>query len=465
MADAQQIEARITVASLAPPRLSVEGERKGSATTLWSFRNTHAGVSGLGERIDNLKLADENGADISVRQLAPGEYAATRPAVRFSYVLKLDPPSAPNDTAHVSWLAGEQGLLLPGDMLPVPMTSARLRFALPSDWSIASVETKNARGQFETADAESSVFFIARDLRERRLRTGSMELVFINTGAWAFTDQDAANAASDILKEHAKILGGTPLARALLLHAPFPRPVAAHNWSAATRGGTIVLFSGRSPSKAAALAQLSVPLAHEILHLWIPNGLALDGDYDWFYEGFTMYQALRVQMRLGQLSFQDYLATLGRAFDNYRAAQTVPELSLIQASRRRWSGGSAFVYHKGMLVAFLYDLQLRQQTGGKQSLDDVYRDLFRRYHVARGKPDGNAAVTGILGDTGGMQRFTKRHVDDAMPIDPASSIAPYGLDVAPGGFRTRIVVAASLSRSQRDLLRKLGYTGVPNRPS
>ena len=464
-AQSQQLEARISVTSVAPPRVRVDGARKEGATA-WSFRSAHAGVSGLGERIENLTLADANGADVPVRRLAPGEYEASRPAVRFSYGLKLDPPLASNDTAHVSWLAAEQGLLLPGDLLPVPTTGSRLQFVLPSNWNIATAETANARGQFETTDSESSVFFVGRDLRERRIRQDSMSLTFISTGAWAFSDEEAANGAAEIVKAHAKILGGAPRSRAVLLLAPFPRPAAAHHWSAETRGGTVILFSGRSPSKAAGLAQLSVPLAHETLHLWIPNGLSLDGDYDWFYEGFTMYQALRVQMRLGQLSFQDYLGAMGRAFDNYRAAQTTPELSLLEASRRRWSSGSASVYHKGMLVAFLYDLRLRQQTGGKHSLDDVYRELFRRHHAARVKSDGNAAVIGILNEIGGMQSFTERHIGNAQRIDLLSSIAPYGLDVAPGGVRTRVVVAASLSRTQRDLLRKLGYTdnaGVTSR--
>ncbi len=80
-----------------------------------------------------------------------------------------------------------------------------------------------------------------------------------------------------------------------------------------------MLLSGQSPSKVAALAGLGVPLTHELFHLWVPNGLKLNGDYDWFYEGFTLYQSMRAGMRLQSLGFQDYLNALSRAFDAYKS--------------------------------------------------------------------------------------------------------------------------------------------------
>ena len=87
---------------------------------------------------------------------------------------------------------------------------------------------------------------------------------------------------------------------------PLPQAGAAGNlWSAETRGSTVVLVSGRLPSRLAARAQLDGALTHELFHLWVPNGLALEGEYDWFYEGFTNYVALRAGMRRGQLTFHD----------------------------------------------------------------------------------------------------------------------------------------------------------------
>src|ERR1044072_1550052 len=70
---AQEREARIRIISLSPARVQVAGTRARVATG-WTFRNIYASVVGLGERIENLRLTDKNGADVAVRKLAPGEY-------------------------------------------------------------------------------------------------------------------------------------------------------------------------------------------------------------------------------------------------------------------------------------------------------------------------------------------------------------------------------------------------------
>ena len=237
---------------------------------------------------------------------------------------------------------------------------------------------------------------------------------------------------------------------------PLPPTMPGNLWAAETRGSTVVLMSGRLPSKLAARAQLDGSLTHELFHIWVPNGLALEGEYDWFYEGFTNYLALRVGMRRGQLTFNDYLGALGREFDAYRAARGASkEISLVEASRRRWAGAASLVYHKGMLVAFLYDLTLMRATSGKSSLEDAYAELFRRHAGARA--EGNRAVGEVLGAMPGMRDFVGRYVEGAEELSLASLTEPFGLRVEPGGARTHVGVAASLDARQRELLRKLGY--------
>lgn len=453
---AQTLTARLSITSVAPARLHIEGDCA-VATKAWSFLNDYAGAARLAERVENLALADAAGVEAAVRSLAPGEYEAARAVTHFRYDLRVDPPAFLTDAAHISWLNTERGILLPADILPLHTGSAKLSFVVPAGWTVASSETKYRDHEFELADAAHTVFFIGRDLRERRGRVGAMDFSFVTAGAWAFSDEDFSRIVGDTLGEYVKMIGGAPHRRALIILSAFPHPAAGSNWSSETRGATVLLLSGIAPSKTAALAQLSNTLAHELLHLWIPNGLALEGEYDWFYEGFTLYLAMRTGMRQGQLSFQDYLNALGRAFDGYRSARGTVELSLIEASRRRWSGAAAFVYNKGMLVAFLYDLTLMQQTSGKRTIGDVYRELFQRYGGKEAREDGNLAVTRILSSIGGMEGFTARYVEQPLSIDLNSAVAPFGLQTELIGGRTRVTVNESLNHSQRDLLGKLGY--------
>jgi predicted metalloprotease with PDZ domain len=151
------------------------------------------------------------------------------------------------------------------------------------------------------------------------------------------------------------------------------------------------------------------------------------------------------------------LNALGNAYDSYRAGRGAKEVSLPEASERRWSGSTALVYHKGMLVAFLYDLKLMRETGGRNSLASVYRELFRRYGRVEKPSDGNRAVVESLGAMTGMRAFVERYVEGANEIALPPLIEEFGLRVEPGGARTHVGIAGALNSSQRELLRKLGY--------
>ena len=455
-AQPQSINARISIISLTPPRARVEAERAQGAR-VWSFRNAYAGITGLGERIEKLSLSDTQGVEIAARKLAPGEYEAAREATKISYEVKLDPPRNTNETAHASWLTAMRGVLMPGDLLPVSSARARLTLTLPADWKVATLETQNGGGQYEIEDAESSIFFVGTDLRMTRASASGMKFMFATAGEWAFADEDVVGLAGNIIEKHTRTSGSVPGKNALILLAPFPQTSDASRWSAETRGRTVFFLSGRATSKAAGLARLSVPLAHEIFHLWIPNALPLNGDYAWFYEGFTVYQSIRASVELGYLTFQDYLDSLARTYDNYLAGRQQDRHSLVDASARRWDGSGSLIYHKGMLVAALYDLSVRRDSRGKRSLDDVYRALFRQRRTGVERREGNAAVVAALNSVAGASDFSKRYIESANQLDLTNALNTFGLKVEGNGARTRINVADSLSRAQRDLLRQMGY--------
>ncbi|MBA3439360.1 MAG: hypothetical protein H0T92_05775 [Pyrinomonadaceae bacterium] len=454
IAEAQSLKARIQIVSLDPPRIRIEGEQPVSRL---SFRDSYAGVMNIAARIENVTFADMSGADVPVRKIASGEYQAARRATTFRYEVRLNPPTPPTDAAHISWLAGEHGLLMLGDLLPKVRTNVKVSFTLPTNWFVGSVVREDEAGQFDITDADEAVFFVGQDLREQRTRIKSTEFKMIAAGKWAFVDEDVLNTASDILKQCREAAGSPPGHQAMLILAPFPQPVPPHRWSAETRGSTVIFLAGQAASKHEALARLSVPLAHELFHLWVPNKLALDGQYDWFYEGFTLYQAMRMSMRLGQLFFHDYLNAMGRAFDGYLSASHREKISLLDASRQRWNGNAALVYNKGMLVAFLYDLTLRQQTKGKRSLDDVYRNLFRRHATESRRTEGNSAVLEALNSESGMREITRRYIENVDVIELEKIITLFGLRAERPGAQTRIAVAEPLDRRQRELLKQFGY--------
>ena len=490
---AQEISVMIRVLPQSAARVLIEGNC--APTTVWSFRDSYAGVMNLGGRVERMQLFDATGTEIQTRKIAPGQFEATKPASRFRYEVSLNPPARASDAAFVSWLNAERGLLMLSDLLPIfnslatksaqseatrdqivredESGRATVRLSLPEGWAVYSNGSQSGQNDFSVPNAGRAVFAVGKHLRVSRTTISKTALNLVMDGEWAFVDSDAQEMATKVLKAHLDVFDGGPANQVTLILLPLPQTVAADRWSAETRGSTVTLLMGKLPSKTAALAQLSVPLTHELFHLWVPNGLALVGDYDWFYEGFTVYQAARTAVRLDLLTFQEFLNATARAFDAYAAGVDRDRWSLVEASQRRWTTGGSVVYQKSMLVAFLCDLRLRSQGRGKRSLDDVYREVFRRYRSVEGLPgiadtrratDGNQAVVTILEGIPGMEHFAESYIGRVSVIDLQTELASFGLRVERLGLRTRISVSESLTRRQRDLLRELGYNDYARSP-
>ena len=456
---AQTLKARVSVLSLSPVRLKIEGEIPGGAEQ-WSFLNAYGGIVGLADRIRSLTLADSAGNDVSVRSLAPGEFRSVRRATHFSYEVNASEPQSPADASHISWLNNGYGYLMPADLLPnlsnaMAIHDVVLEFALPQNWSIASSIQPDANQQFQLTEPATSVFFVSRALREKRKRIGQMEFSFVTSGDWPFADDEATRIAARLLNDYAKQVGHSLNKHSVLMLAALPGSFGAEHWSAETRGANIMLLLGRNSPRSALLGKLGVVLTHELFHLWVPNGLSLDGNYDWFFEGFTLYQALRSAVRLGFITFQEYLNTLARVYDSYLTTPERDRLSLIDASQQRWTGATSIVYDKGMLVAFLCDLMLRGEN--QRSLDDVYRDLFRRFPESARRADGNEAIISLLNEELGSNEFAQRYITGRGDMALETLVSPYGLIVETVGGRKRLTVRPDLTRRQRQLLRSLGY--------
>jgi predicted metalloprotease with PDZ domain len=455
---AQTLRARVSVLNGSSAGLKIEGEYHGGAKQ-WSFPNTYAGIIGLGDRIQNFSLADYAGHDLSVTKLGPGEYRAAEQATHFSYEVNASEPNNPTDAAHVSWLNGDYGYLMLADLLPNlgEGSTALIEFALPAEWTIASSIQPDSDHRYRVAEPEKAVFFIGRALRQKLKRIGAMEFTFVTSGDWVFSDDDAASVAAKVLKDQAKHVGRNLDGRSVLMLAALPGVFGAEHWSAETRGSSIVLLFGKNSSRAALLAKIGIALTHELFHLWVPNALPFDGNYDWFFEGFTLYQALRSAVRLGFIDFREYLDTMARVYNSYLATPERDRFSLIEASQRRWTSSSSLVYDKGMLVAFLCDLMLRSASDNRRSLDDVYRELFRRFPQAARRVDGNEAIVSLLIEELGSNEIAERYIKSQGGIELETLLGPNGLRVEAAGLRKRLSVKAELSKRQRELLRSLGY--------
>ena len=441
---------RVTI-SLTPGEVAVYVDLY-SPSRSWSFRNAYAGVLGIAERVFDFRAITRSGEDARARKIATGEFRSDLDATRITYKIKVSESTAAS-VSHVSWVSSDNGFLMLADLLPQEFTNLSIRFLLPTAWQIESSTARHGETEYEVVVPEKAVFVVGRSLRKTSTTIDGMPLDLVLSGAWGFKESEALKAASKVMKKYLELTGSRLRGRSTIMIAPLPVAVGSTKWRAETRGSTVVLLIDPAAGFKTWIGQLGVIFTHELLHLWVPNSLRLDGDYDWFFEGFTLYTALRTALELKIINFKEFLDTLARVYDSYLSY--ADDLSLVDASERRWTTPGSFVYDKGMLVAFLYDLLLRKESGGKTTLADKYRELFSRPvadHVS-----GNDVIIAVLGSSPAVHDFTKAYVENSTKLELERLLPAYGLTLDSSGMSSRLQVNRELTTDQKRLLRSLGF--------
>jgi predicted metalloprotease with PDZ domain len=348
-----------------------------------------------------------------------------------------------------------------GDLLPQfteykQSISAKLKFEVPPEWKIISSEKISSEkissdNIFLVKNIEKAIFAVGKKWRGQETLNSNLTI----SGEWQFTDAEAAKMAGEIFDEYRKLFGEIPAEKVQIFLHRFPKETKFGRWEAETRGANLTILSSDVPFKTLSLQRLHEQLRHELFHLWIPNNLALTGNYDWFYEGFTVYQALRTGIATNQIRFEDVLDTLTQAYnlDNFQSQK----VSLIESSKNRWSGASGQVYARGMLVAFLCDLAILKQSRGKRSINDIFREIYQKHRVPNESADGNAAILKILNNYSELNLIIESYVKGSENINWKTDLESVGIETKEENSFIKLNVKTKLSGKQKDLLDKLGY--------
>jgi hypothetical protein len=462
----QDIEATIDIDFKTPAIVKVRGKYSKTSRIPnrrnLAFLRSANGAADLGSRISALRLSDSTGKPVSFGKLMDGEYLSDSDFDSWEYELNVSPSSNREAAAHVSWFADGKGILMLADLLPQfgsgRRTSARISFSEPARFdyeSLIHTSEKAGNNGFEVSNIDDAVFYVGYGWEGGYSLTHPFSATLITSGSWSFSNEDALGMANEIVENYAKRLGPNASGPPFVAIAKFPGAVGFGQWQAETRGRNVTIISSDMPFRTQSLQRLHEQLRHELFHLWIPNGVNLTGNYDWFYEGFALYESLKLAVGLNRIRFEDFLDTLSRAH-TIDSAQT-QRTSLIQASKDRFAGANTQVYARGMLVAFLADLALLEQSKGKRSVEDVLTELFEKHRKPAEPVDANTAVLGLLRSNPKIVTIADRYITGADKLEWAAELGAFGIEDSDPGPLTTLRVKEKLSGRQMALLDKLGY--------
>jgi predicted metalloprotease with PDZ domain len=244
--------------------------------------------------------------------------------------------------------------------------------AAPQGWTMAS-DLDRLPKDSNVDDLLDSVLVGGEGMNivERQVAGGSVRIAF--HGRWRFTEAQfadlmsrIASTSADFWKDHGEhyFAAVTPMTA---------QPGATVQYGVGL-GDAFSLWATQDVDEPG----LRHILAHEHQHTWFPSRMGgvrsgADEPLDyWLSEGFTDFYTLRILLRSGVWSLEDFTADYNRILRAYAAspARDAPN-AVVKAKFWNDRDVADLPYQRGLLLAALWDDRLRRATGGARNLDDV----------------------------------------------------------------------------------------------
>lgn len=227
---------------------------------------------------------------------------------------------------------------------------------LPTDWKVATSfgvsEDASTRCQSYTGPWReiNQGLYAAGDFRLHHFKIGSQSAVLAVRGRWQFTDEHAIEQIQRTVSAVRNFWHDDNFPYFLVTLKPYDRDHGSSDGSAFTNAFWMYL------SRLDTLDNLLPQLAHEAFHAWLPMkiGPIPANEYErtkWFKEGFTEYYAQLLMLRAGEITASQYLNSLNQDLQQFSTSKSE--------------------YVRGRIMALWLDGEIRKQSKGEYSLDDM----------------------------------------------------------------------------------------------
>jgi predicted metalloprotease with PDZ domain len=317
--------------------------------------------------------------------------------------------------------------LVTGDIFVIPdsmesQAPAIVTIHVPSAVNIlAPWNPAGAPNTYESTDASLAGNTLALgDPSTFRFNSGGLNVTIAFIGGADQYRSDVAAVAQYSLERYAQLFGSTPRTPYLLTIVLGDEDGQSYDSSSSVRAKGPLVRQNR--------VIWANGVAHELFHLW--NGrtmLSNDPRLKLFIEGFTEYYANRTLLRGNFISPAEFWEIAARHLGSYTYFWYSPNYNIALLDAGTHTTKNRFgVYDGGWTLALCLDLQIREATDGKETLDDIMRTMWSHYGSAA-TPYSYDDLVSAVGATFGTDYapFFKRYVSgtDFLPFsDDLSSI-------------------------------------------
>ena len=415
--------------------------------------------------ISGLTALDESGNALQIDSVSASEWragSAYSGRARLNYFVDYSFASRPFPSGNQKGGLNESGgiYLVTKPLFITPDSgdaeSVRsVRIQVPAGWQIATPWQAGSQDDYRVPGR--------RDLAINSIAVGKIVVARAQLGRFDVSAvfigpiaQDSATVAAAFKKaanEYFRIFPNTSAGRYMmtLFYADHDDGEGFASSSAITFGNRIaggdgILFNNK--------------IAHELLHYWMGQRIrGRDRErMSWLTEGFTEYIANRTIQRVGLITRQEYLDKLSRHVGAYSYYWYSPLFN----DRTVYEGGAdktanrLGVYDGGAVAALCLDLMIREQTGGRRSIDDLLQRLWNDYGVRR-QPFTLEEFSAALVEVGGtkFQDFVSKYVTghELLPYEtvlPAAGIRVRAWPLAAEAYLSVDPVASTAAATKRE---------------
>lgn len=377
--------------------LTFEGTSSGSSTLI--LPTTWAGERDLFRSVKNLHSL-ESAVSLSATD-NPGEVLLRYPPnqkVRVTYDLVTDWTGGLHHPKEFRALVTTNNVIFNGQnglVNPPLAQDARVSVTfgwrnLPANWKVASSFgaqniSQKFKGQWSRVH---DALFVAGDFRFTYDHSSGEHLILAARSSWLFSDREAIEEIANIFRVEREFWGEHKPSEFLVVLVPFDQDLGSSDGTAFT--DSVLLYLSR---KQTFLTDEKSILAHEIFHSWNPYrmGIASGDETQWFTEGFTRYYQDRILQQARLVDYPDYLTRLNRIIAVYWSSPARNWTQDEWLARKATNNDSSVApYSRGTMIALWLDQRIRQESGGRDTLDE------RMFSLVRSKPDVHLTTDYLL---------------------------------------------------------------------